>query len=529
MHRLVVVTALGAAGVFSLAAQSILHLKARVSNSLLLEAISETPPQAKRFNPGRRYRIFQYTSQPALADIADLELRGARVLQYVPDHALLVEAPDDFEPGPRVSHVDALRTSDKWSPELNAAVLPLIAELTKTGDEPNRRRVLAEFYPGVPDVVGRQIAGIEGLSVVEHPDLQAGHLLVEGTDQQLRELAAWEEIAYLFPASADLAAGRPVHRCGGGMTGVGGVGQYVAKIGDGWDGAGRNAAQLRYLIDGASTKVPAEDAVREIERALAEWSKAVRIDFTRGGRNGDARLIEIRFAKGSHGDPYPFDGSGRVLAHTFYPAPPNAEPLAGDLHLDDDESWKIGNDIDLYSVVLHELGHALGLGHSDKAGSVMYAYYQRLSTLTDEDTNAARELYASREVAPPATPPATAPPPSDPAPAPPANPPAPATPPANPSAPSTPDRTAPTLAISSPASSSVATNAATYRIAGTAADNVGVAKVTCTSNVEGVINATGTVRWSVEVPLALGYNNLVLRAYDGAGNSSWRSVVITRK
>lgn len=313
------------------------------------------------------------------------------------------------------------------------------------------------------------------------------------------------------------------------MTGVGAVGQYVAKIGDGWDGAGRNAAQLRYLIDGASTKVPAEDAVREIERALAEWSKAVRIDFTRGGRNGDARLIEIRFAKGSHGDPYPFDGGGRVLAHTFYPAPPNAEPLAGDLHLDDDESWKIGNDIDLYSVVLHELGHALGLGHSDKAGSVMYAYYQRLSTLTDEDTNAARELYASREAAPPATPPATAPPPSDPAPAPPANPPAPATPPANPSAPSTPDRTAPTLAISSPASSSVATNAATYRIAGTAADNVGVAKVTCTSNVEGVINATGTVRWSVEVPLALGYNNLVLRAYDGAGNSSWRSVVITRK
>jgi len=54
-----------------------------------------------------------------------------------------------------------------------------------------------------------------------------------------------------------------------------------------------------------------------------------------------------------------------VLAHTFYPSPPNPEPIAGDVHLDDDEEWVIGSDlsvrsVDLFSVSLHELGHALG-------------------------------------------------------------------------------------------------------------------------------------------------------------------------
>ena len=42
--------------------------------------------------------------------------------------------------------------------------------------------------------------------------------------------------------------------------------------------------------------------------------------------------------------------------------PLNPEPIAGDMHFDNDESWRIGANLDVFSVALHETGHALGLG-----------------------------------------------------------------------------------------------------------------------------------------------------------------------
>ena len=36
--------------------------------------------------------------------------------------------------------------------------------------------------------------------------------------------------------------------------------------------------------------------------------------------------------------------TGGVLAHTFYPAAPNPEPIAGDMHLDNDENWNAGRE-----------------------------------------------------------------------------------------------------------------------------------------------------------------------------------------
>jgi hypothetical protein len=59
-----------------------------------------------------------------------------------------------------------------------------------------------------------------------------------------------------------------------------------------------------------------------------------------------------------------FDGQGGTAAHAFYP-PPNGASAAGDLHLDDAERWTTtGNGVDLQSIALHELGHALGLAHA---------------------------------------------------------------------------------------------------------------------------------------------------------------------
>src|ERR1035438_9677714 len=91
------------------------------------------------------------------------------------------------------------------------------------------------------------------------------------------------------------------------------------------------------------------------------------------------------------------------------------------MHLDADEAWHSGADVDLYSVALHEAGHALGLGHSDRPGAVMYPYYRLSTGLTDDDIAGIRALYGSNvtPVPAPAPTPTPAPAPPTPTPAPP--------------------------------------------------------------------------------------------------------------
>lgn len=327
-------------------------------------------------------------------------------------------------------------------------------------------------------------------------------------------------MAYLWPASEDLSHGEPVRGCAGALTEFGPIGQYVATVGAGWDGPGQGAAALLYSIQQGTAKVPADRLKQEIQRALAEWSRVAKIDFTQGGAPAQPRHLNFLFAKAAHGDPYAFDGRGKVLAHTFYPAPPNPEPLAGDLHFDDDENWQVGIDTDVYSVVLHELGHALGLGHSDQPTAVMYAYYRKTDRLTDEDVKAIRGLYATRETTTATTP--AVPPPSTPSTPPPSTP---STPPAT-----GPDRTAPSLTISSPAQTSVITTAEKVTFRGTAKDNVSVALVTWKTLAGASGAAAGTAAWTTpEIALFRGINYITITAYDSTGNASWRSVVVTRR
>jgi len=82
---------------------------------------------------------------------------------------------------------------------------------------------------------------------------------------------------------------------------------------------------------------------------------------------------------------------GGVLAHAFY-------PQSGETHFDAEENWvdRQHDGIDLMIVTAHELGHALGIGHSQVPGALMAPYYQGYIpnfSLSDDDRQAIQSLY----------------------------------------------------------------------------------------------------------------------------------------
>jgi hypothetical protein len=371
--------------------------------------------------------------------------------------------------------------------------------------------------PGADMAAARERLRANGFDLIEHPDLRRRDVLAAGPRGRVGQLGEWDEVAYVLPASPALAAGQRAIACAGPLLEEGEAGEY-AEVGRGWPRAAGRPAELRYVFESVTAKLEQGAARAEVERALREWEKHGNLTFTPGSDADGLRTIAIRFVQGGHGDSYPFDGAGRGLAHTFYPAPPNPEPIAGNMHFDAAEDWRIGAGVDLYSVALHEAGHALGLGHSDQPGAVMYPYYHQAYGLTADDMAGLQDLYGVKETT--AQPPAPEGPPARPV-EPPVVPPGPP--------PAAGDKTPPSLRIASPWRTTVTTAAASLTIAGSASDDGRVEAVRWTSSTGGSGVAAGTASGSATVPLYVGTTVITVRAYDATGNSSWRAVTVTRR
>jgi hypothetical protein len=140
---------------------------------------------------------------------------------------------------------------------------------------------------------------------------------------------------------------------------------------------------------------------RQIALALATWESVADINIvpvsdgpydlnTLGLAQGDPRFGDIRFGG------YPFLDTTITLAQTYFP-PPNGSTAAGDVEINTAMNFNIGSTYDLYSVVLHETGHSLGLNEAPNPAEVMATDYGGLRTgLEPGDIAGIQAIYGAR-------------------------------------------------------------------------------------------------------------------------------------
>lgn len=374
-------------------------LPIQLTGRTILTAITPSLPSQLAGTEEHRYLLAQFASLPTPEQIS---AAGLRSVAYVDAHTIMIHVPSES------SAIQLSSLSPSWvgtvdaSDRLASSAVDLLTSVLP--DAP--LQMLVAGYQGVPQSDMAALIARHGGSIQPRAGLPGHVALVSATASGFRAIAEEDAIAKITAAPAFVLQGQVgIAWCDGGGTAYGPMPSFVVHD-SGWDGPGLGSAHDLRIRLRNTTRDLGTTTLRAVQEqvfvaAFSEWARYADLCAQLTTLDNQPRTIEVTFTNGM----LPSEGANSAFGYGPY----NGEPLSGDIHMDENKSWSLApagfQQHDLFAFALHEIGHTLGLTHTQDSRRLAVMHDATptgipwLHTLATDDINGIRQIYKTRQVA----------------------------------------------------------------------------------------------------------------------------------